>query len=285
MRVIKKNESTVRVEFTGITAGWEKELLLLSDVHADSKYCDRKLLKMHLDEAMEKNAVILINGDLFDAMQGKNDPRKSYDEIKKDLVRDNYFDGLIDDVFTFFRPYAKNLAMVGYGNHEYSVKRFNGTDLVQRFIHEMRREGSPVVVGGYGGFIRISMYEKNQETPRDSLRIYYNHGSGGEAPVTKGVIQTARQAVWVNGCNAVWNGHNHQAYIVPQPIIRINNKDEVEQDLVYFLRTPGYKSENIDFGNGFAASHNMAPTPKGCIWAKLSNYRHTLRAQYYQDII
>jgi len=43
----------------------EKKVLLISDIHWDNPHCDRKLLKKHLDEALEINADVLINGDLF----------------------------------------------------------------------------------------------------------------------------------------------------------------------------------------------------------------------------
>jgi UDP-2,3-diacylglucosamine pyrophosphatase LpxH len=53
----------------------DQDVLMISDVHFDNPKCDRKLLKKHLDEAKRRNAKVLINGDLFDLMQGKNDKR------------------------------------------------------------------------------------------------------------------------------------------------------------------------------------------------------------------
>jgi UDP-2,3-diacylglucosamine pyrophosphatase LpxH len=49
--------------------------LLISDVHWDAIDCDRRLLKKHLDEAVATDSMVLINGDLFDLMQGRNDRR------------------------------------------------------------------------------------------------------------------------------------------------------------------------------------------------------------------
>ena len=279
------NGDVTRINITGLFDGWKKRVLFLSDIHIDSPYCDRDLLKKHMKEAIAEDAPILQIGDTFDAMQGPKDPRASLRELKEILKGNDYFDRVLDDGISFFSPFAPNLAMVGYGNHEYSVVRHAGTDLIQRFVQSMRREyQSPVVAGGYGGFIRIAGYIGSKNTPAANLRICYNHGSGGGAPVTKGTIQTARQAVWVRDVDAVWNGHNHQSYILPQSTMGINNKDTVEQGLVYFLRTPGYKNEMAHPSHGYAVSGNMAPTPRGCIWGEISYADDRFTVRYTQDI-
>jgi UDP-2,3-diacylglucosamine pyrophosphatase LpxH len=288
MKISQQQDAVTRIDLDGYCSGWKQHVLFLSDVHLDSVFCDQKLLKKHLDEAMEKEAIILNAGDLFDAMQGHNDPRRSYKELKESLKGINYFDRALDEAVEFFRPYKDNLAMFGYGNHEYSLVHFNGTDLVQRFAGAMRSFGSAVVVGGYGGYVRIGAYTNKQDTPYASLRIYYNHGGGGEAPVTKGMIQTNRQAAYVRGVDVVWNGHNHQEYISHQSTIELNNKDKVIQGLVTFIRTPGYKNEYADAThgfNGFAASRMMAPTPRGCAWGELSYNEKQINGKYTADVV
>lgn len=77
--------STV-ITIDGIKAGWEQWVLLRSDVHHDNPKCDQKLEKKHLDQAKEYNAIIIDNGDLFCAMQGKYDKRASKDA---DATRDD----------------------------------------------------------------------------------------------------------------------------------------------------------------------------------------------------
>jgi predicted phosphodiesterase len=288
MKIESKADAITRIDLQDFRVGWKQHILFLSDIHLDSPFCDRKLLKKHLDEAVDKNAIILINGDLFDSMQGRNDPRRSYKELKESLKGIDYFDRVLDDAVEFFRPYFAELALIGYGNHEYSIVHFNGTDLVQRFVGAMRGLGSQIVVGGYGGGIRIAAYNDNMTTPKDSLRIYYNHGSGGEAPVTKGMIQTNRQAAYIQNANVIWNGHNHQEYISNQSFISMTNKDKFEQGIVTFIRTPGYKNEYGDLShgfNGFAASRMMSPTPRGCAWGELScTDKHKIAAKYTADV-
>jgi hypothetical protein len=148
----------------------------------------------------------------------------------------------------------------------------------------MRDAGSPVVVGGYGGFIRLSVFISSQPTPKSTMWIYYNHGSGGEAPVTKGMIQTNRQAVWVRNCDLIWNGHNHQNYVTFQSTVEPNNKDVIEQGLMAFIRTPGYKNERKNIAHGYAAQGNMSPTPRGCVFGSIKYSNKKLTGLYTADV-
>lgn len=95
-----------------------KSYLLISDVHYDNPKCNRKLLKQHLDLALEKDAGILIGGDLFCVMQGKYDPRRNKGDIEDAFNVPNYLDNLIDKVGEFLEPYKKNIVTILQGNHE-----------------------------------------------------------------------------------------------------------------------------------------------------------------------
>ena len=279
---IYQNKEVTRIEFEGVNSSWKQKILFLSDIHIDSVFCDRKLLKKHLDEAVNENAIILINGDNFDCMQGKNDPRRSYRELKENLRHNDYFDCVLEDAVDFYKPYARNIAMVGYGNHEYSVIYNNGTDLVQRFAYKMREHGSDCVAGGYQGCVRL--ITRVTDKVSDSYRIFYNHGAGGEAPVTQGMINVNRQSAWLENFQCVWNGHNHKTYITHQAVFGYSNKDEPEMKLRTFIRTPGYKNEFTAGGHGFAASRNMSPTPVGCIWGEYSVSGIKMHSRYYADV-
>lgn len=285
MQITSKGDEITRIDIQGFSPDWKLRSLRLSDIHIDSPYCDRKLLKRHLDAALQDNAPVFINGDFFDAMQGPQDPRRSYRELKDYLKGNDYFDRVLQDGFEFMLPYKNILAMIGYGNHEYSVVRHNGTDLVQRLVALLRKEGSKVVAGGYGGWIRYSVYDNTINTPRDTYWVRYNHGSGGDAPVTKGMIGVNRQAVFLQGVNEVWNGHNHNDYITHISTLRPNNKDVIEQGLTTYIRTPGYKNEYQDTAHGFAVSRNMQPTPRGAVWCEMRRADRKIIASYTADVI
>ena len=78
-----------------IFAGWEQYILLTSDRHHDSVDCDREFEARHLDEAKRRGALIMDVGDLFDCMQGKFDPRRSYSNLRPEYKADNYLDEIV----------------------------------------------------------------------------------------------------------------------------------------------------------------------------------------------
>jgi len=84
-----------------------------------------------------------------------------------------------------------------------------------------------------------------------------------EAPVTRGVIATNRQAVYEPDADVVWNGHSHTAYIVPIARERLSAKGKVFNDVGWFIRTPGYKRD-WEFQDGFVAQKGLGPNPIGC---------------------
>lgn len=47
------------------TEGFEQWYLLTSDWHWDNPKCNRELLRKHINQAKERNAKILVFGDLF----------------------------------------------------------------------------------------------------------------------------------------------------------------------------------------------------------------------------
>ena len=127
-----------------------------------------------------------------------------------------------------------------------------------------------IIGGGYGGWIRF-MYQSGKIS-RGRMTYKYNHGSGGNAPVTRGVIQTNRQAASTTEADITHNGHNHQSYIVTIPKEKLNNKGQVEIINQLYIRTPGYKATfQKDFdGNSWEYSLG-SPTPLGSIWVTLGN--------------
>ena len=258
-------DNVISIHMDNISAGWEQYIMLVSDQHHDSPNCNRKLEKEHLDKAMERNALIFMGGDTFDAMQGKYDPRANYDHLEPFLKKDNYFDAIVDFNAEFYKPYASNIIMIGNGNHESSVLKHHNISLIDRLVKELNGDGQHIYVGGYGGWVRFLFSDSNQ---RSSLNMKYFHGAGSEAPVTKGVIQTARQAVYLPDADIVWNGHNHNEYAVAQPRERLSNRGKLYKDVQWFVRTPGYCDDYGNGSHGWAVEKGLAPKNFGCIWLK-----------------
>jgi len=264
------------VYFDDAKAGWEQWVLLTSDNHHDSRFCDRKLELMHLKLAREREAVILNFGDLFCAMQGKYDPRSSMDDIREEDVGQDYLDRIVKHAAVFYGPFAENFLLLGKGNHETNIRKRHGTDLTSNLAHRLNTDfGGSVHVGGYGGWVRFMF--KMHTTKSQSIRLKYFHGAGGGGPVTRGVIQTNRQAVYLPDAHIIVNGHTHDSWILPRARERLSDAGVVYKDLLWFVRIPGYKDEYGDGSEGFHIERGADPRPIGAAWLRFYVDSHTGR--------
>jgi hypothetical protein len=262
---IEQVRSVTKVYFDN--AHGEINLLLSSDRHHDSLFCNRDLEERHLKEAKRREALIIDAGDLFDAMQGRYDPRRSYEDLRPEYKVEKYYDVVEEDAVSFYTPYKDNFLVFGRGGHEQSITRHANTDLNSRLVGDLRKLGSQCVSGGFGGW--VVLFFGTNSGHRQSIKIKYNHGSGSEAPVTKGVIQTNRQAVYLPDADIVLNGHNHNEYVLSMKRERINSMGNLFFDLVHFVRTPGYKNDYNDGSEGFEVERMMNPKPQGAIWVNI----------------
>lgn len=263
----KQDGAVLSLYFDDVALGFEQWVLLGADRHHDNPACDRKLEKHHLDTALERGAIILDFGDTFCAMQGKYDPRSSMDEIRSEDVGEDYLDRIVTHAARDYGPYAENWLLFGQGNHETNIRRRHGTDLISNLVHRLNADaGGHVHIGGYGGWVRFLFTV--QKTRRQSCRLKYHHGAGGGGPVTRGVIQTNRQAVYLPDADIVVNGHTHDSWHVPIPRERLSSQGKVYHDLVHFVRTPGYKDEYGDGSGGFHIEKWGAPKPIGAVWLR-----------------
>lgn len=278
----KGNVLTVRFEASG--AGWEQWFLLSSDRHHDNLRCRRDLELAHLQLAKERGALIVDCGDLFCAMQGKWDPRSSLDEIRPEDAAPDYIDRIVVHAAEDYAPFAKNFLLLGRGNHEAAILDRHGIDLTSNLAHRLRQMGSRVFVGGYGGWIRIMV--RSHRTVQQSLFVKYHHGSGGgNAPVTRGVIQTNRQAVYLPDADVVVNGHTHDAYHVPIARERVTQAGRVTRDIIHFVRTPTYKDEYGEGAGGWAVQRGTPPKPLGCVWMRLWLERNRVCVGINLDVV
>jgi hypothetical protein len=252
-----------------------QEFLLISDLHWDNPHCDRGLLKNHLDEAVKRNAAIILNGDTYCCMGGKYDRRADKSLIRPEHNTDRYFDAIVDTSVEWFAPYAKNILLIGYGNHETAIIKHGETDLLQRFASTLNyATGSSVEVGGYGGTLDIRVMH-------DHLRgvnfvVHYYHGAGGGGPVTKGVIQDQRLLAATEGYDLTWMGHVHELYYHQNMIHRYDRQTKtLIQKPVHQLRTATYKEEWDGGYMGFHTERGRGPKPLGGYWMKLETSRNS----------
>ena len=258
-----------------VTCQSGQEFLLISDLHWDNPHCDRGLLKNHLDEAVKRNAAIILNGDTYCCMGGKYDRRADKSLIRPEHNTDRYFDAIVDTSVEWFAPYAKNILLIGYGNHETAIIKHGETDLLQRFASTLNyATGSAVQVGGYGGTIDIRVLH-------DTIRgvnfvVHYYHGFGGGGVVSKGVIQDQRLLAGTEGYDLTWMGHVHELYYHQNMVHRYDRSTKtLIQKPVHQLRTATYKEEWDGGYMGFHTERGRGPKPLGGYWLKLETSRNS----------
>lgn len=232
------------------------KLMATSDIHFDSIHCYRSVFFQDMDYAIESDHQIVIVGDFFDAMQGRFDPRRDMSSVRPEYRKENYYDALVADAIEKLTPYRDHIAMITNGNHEASVLKNANTDLIQRLTDGLSTKKHKVFSGGYGGVLLLKT--KNRTIP-----VKYFHGSGGEAPVTRGAIQTSRQAVFLPDMEIVLNGHSHNSYWIPIVRERVTNDGEHYFDIQHHVRTPGYSMPYGDGTKGWEVSRGGVPKPIG----------------------
>ena len=239
-----------------------QEYLLLSDLHWDNPHCDRKLLKRHLDEAVARDAGIIIIGDAFCLMESRSDGRRSGNVRPEHIT--NYFDSIVSTAADWFEPYKDHLLLVGQGNHEASVKKHNETDIIERFCQAIRLRGGIAQPGGYSGFIRFAF---SFDSTRSSQVLFYHHGYGGGSRNTRGTGHFAAYQQMIAGQVDIFAaGHVHQKECFPVMMAALKNNNRVEQRTVHCVRLGTYKDEYADGHEGFHVEKGRAPRALGGYW-------------------
>ena len=247
---------------------WEQWVLLSAVRHLDNPKTDLNMQRRHLDQAKERNACVIDIGDLFDAMQGKGDRRSMKQDLKDEHKRNDYLGSLIREGTQFFEPYAAQLALIGTGNHESGVLKNHELDLTGQLVDRLKDKGSPVILGGYRGWIRFLFNASGKSHFRQAFKLHYNHGSGGGGPVTKGVIGTNRRATYLPDADIVVGGHIHEAWMVEQRRARLNDLGAEYSDEQVHICLPTYKDEFFGTSSGYHHENERPPKPLGAWWLR-----------------
>lgn len=243
--------------------GWEQWGLLSADHHIDNPKTDRKLIAHHLRQAQDRDAYVVMAGDIFDAMQGASDRRGTKADLLADFVSTEtpYFDALVKYAAEIFEPYREHIAVISQGNHESAISKHHESDITQRL-----GEALDVPTLGYRGWIRW-LFESGDGF-RTSRNGYIHHGSGGGGPVTKGVIQTNRRAVYLPDADYVVSGHIHEKYVFPIERVRLTSAGREYADRQYHVVCGTYKDEFFNAPGGFHHEKGGPPKPIGPWWIR-----------------
>jgi hypothetical protein len=264
------SSNVLDIEFNNVKQGWEQWVLLSADRHWDHPMSDHDLQKEHLREADNRGAGILDFGDLFCVMQSNSDKRATKSAIRHEHQRDDYIDKVVNGAAEFFAPH--NFWLIGTGNHETKILKHTHSNISARLaerIRHMRRskaDYSPPFCGGFSGWVVFRFIMNG--TQCISKRLFYHHGYGGDAPVTKGVIQTNRMAVYLPDADLVVTGHTHNEWQFPIARLRINGKGRVYKDDQLHLKIPSYKDEYAEGAGGWEIERGAPPKTQGATWLR-----------------
>lgn len=258
-----------QVTYEDVKAGWEAWVLLSSDRHHDNAKTNRDLELEHLEVLKARNGLGLDFGDLFDAMQQRGDARSNKGEVRPEDNGENYFDLIVEHAADFYAPYARWLKLFGRGNHESSALKYHGLDLTSGLVGKINTHSQRTGIayrGGFGGWVLFRFKVNHTKCTRKTLK--YFHGAGGGGPVTRGVIQSNRQAVYLPDADIVVNGHTHDAWHVPIARERINQAGVVTQDVTHHIRLASYKDEYREGAEGWSVERWAPPKPIGAAWLR-----------------
>lgn len=246
-----------------------RTVLFLGDLHLDNPKTDTKAIKRLLNEAVEREAAIVLLGDTFDLMQGKNDRRSSKAALKERFAgRDDYLSAALEYTAEFLEPYAKNIWVVLEGNHETAITKYNEVNVTKLLVHDLRRMGSHAVTPGYQSYAMIgARFRRKDRAQQDAIVPFWvAHGHGGGGPVTKGTIQAQRRAVTYPDARFVVSGHIHTSYFVQHEQHRLTNRGFAYDTRQEHYVVSGWKDEHTP-GRGYHVESGRGPVMPSGWWA------------------
>lgn len=221
----------------------ELHIACFSDLHHQHPSHNAKLCDADFQEAADLGCRMLILGDLNDLILLK-DPRFQMSSVRKrQKIVDAMFNDAVRHSTERLKPYADFIDMIALGNHETAVLQHRAADFVLSLIGELQHHRSDklprIVHGGYKGLFRVQF---EQGRWRKSQVWYYDHGRGGGAPVTKGMININRiMRDWE--ADVYWLGHRCTSISDDQPAryLAKSNHYAVRRRLAFY--TAGYEGE------------------------------------------
>lgn len=257
--------------------GFRQRYLITSDVHWDSPECYLKLIHEHLREARETGALVIDNGDFFDAIGGAGDPRGSKGAVIEEHQKVNYLDRLVDDGVAEFEQYADQFMYAGRGNHDWNITVRKETDIMRRWIEQMNQKRSaglqPIHSAGYTGWIKFMFKRANGSGGRFSHSMKLEHGTGGNSPVTKGVIQASRRQTQTHGATFFVSGHIHEQWQLQTVAECLNaSTHRVELRRIEHIQVGSYKADFRTDGVGTWFQQKIGTTkPVGGQWLEFTS--------------
>jgi len=191
----------------------------ISDLHLDGN-SDIAMIKRFMKKMVDANAEIFILGDIVDGMQATHDPRHKKNMLNMDNIKTSYFNSVLEKAIIVLSPFKDNIIGIGYGNHELTIKKHNEIDILRLIADKLECQ-----ILGYNGYI-LGQYNTGIKSHGKIFRIYYCHGSSGNAPVTDGIIKMKRRlAAYV--ADIYISGHVHKDVKISTNMHNVSNSGKL----------------------------------------------------------
>lgn len=259
------SENVHLFEYSGVRSTDIVPTLFCSDIHLDSIGCKRDILKQHFDEIKNANGLIFIFGDLLDVMGSYGDRRLQREDIDPQFIQHGrtYLDLVCEYAIEFLRPYAQNIALISYGNHEKTINKFHDHDILRRIVWTLNMEqGVNIYLGAYSGFVMLRM--KGGGGSSQVCTIHYHHGFGGNAKRSKGMLDVQIEVMKYPDADILVRGHTHQKWFDPSTTrMRVTRSGKIYKDKVKYIQSGSYVDGIGEGKSGWPVEKNFNPTDIG----------------------
>lgn len=260
------SENVHLFEFDGCRSGDVVPTLFCSDIHLDSIGCKRDILKKHFDEIKHANGLIFIFGDLLDVMGSYGDRRLQREDIDPQFIQHGrtYLDLVCEYTIEFLKPYAQNIALISYGNHEKTINKFHNHDILRSIVWALNlEEGVNIQLGAYSGWVFLRMKPHNSGASK-VCNIHYHHGFGGNAKRSKGMLDVQIEAMKYPDAHILVRGHTHQKWYDPSTArMRVTQKGRIYKDKIKYIQSGSYVDGIGEGKSGWPVEKNFNPTDIG----------------------
>jgi len=237
----------------------------MSDTHLGSPYVDKKKIVEDCEAAAKADAAIIINGDVFDAINPKDKRFMPSCYDKELLGKDDVGESMVEMGFKIFAPFANRIKVIGVGNHEESWLRRSAEDLVGRLIAKLNAEldkqgcSNRVRHGGISGFYRtiFQFPRPGGRSSSTSHTLMYAHGAGGDSPVTKGMTAFYRKSNEYF-FDAITMGHRHHRNFDHNTIMVCSPAGHITHHDRYYIQTASYMYNIVETNQSNPMNYSYA---------------------------
>lgn len=259
MRITRWKDSVVKCEIDSKKVS----ILWLNDLHMDSIATDRNKVRKLIEDNAE--SYIVVSGDMFDVMQNTGDRRASKGALKQEYNKPGYLNSIIEDLVSFFKPYANRIVGFNYGNHETAQLKFHGIDLTRWIVSNLNREcGTEIAVNDFQGYYIFQLLSHGKRTYNYFISYSHKPISGGGR--SKGMLSVDLISGRNPSADMYIAEHIHQTFATPISVeeIDISNKQLYYREK-WYVQAPTMKAEHEGEKQGHHFERNYGHTWNGVI--------------------